>query len=89
MSRERAQVAALTHNVQEVCGQSVQVAFVDQGYTGEEAAQAANQHGIRLEVVKHTEAKRGFVPVAPTMGRGAHLRLARTLSASGNATTSD
>jgi transposase len=59
--QERAQVAALTHNVQEVCGQSVQVAFVDQGYTGEEAAQAANKHGIRLEVVKHTEAKRGFV----------------------------
>jgi transposase len=34
---------------------------VDQGYTGEDAAEAAKQHGIRLEVVKHSEAKRGFV----------------------------
>ena len=59
--QERAQVAALAQNVQEVCGQSVQIAFVDQGYTGEDAAQAAKQHGIRLEVVKHSEAKRGFV----------------------------
>jgi len=37
------------------------VAFVDQGYTGEAAAEQAEASGIRLEVVKHTEAKRGFV----------------------------
>src|SRR6478609_4876815 len=59
--QERAQVAALARDVQAVCGTSVQLAFVDQGYTGENAADAAKQHGIRLEVVKHTEAKRGFV----------------------------
>src|SRR5437764_1176895 len=34
---------------------------VYQGYTGTSAAQQAEAHGIRLEVVKHTEAKRGFV----------------------------
>ncbi len=34
---------------------------VDQGYTGEEAADAAQEHGIQLEVVKLSEAKRGFV----------------------------
>jgi transposase len=34
---------------------------VDQGYTGEAPAAAAAAHGIRLEVVKHPEAKRGFV----------------------------
>ena len=34
---------------------------VDQGYTGEEAAEAAQEHGIQLEVVKLPEAKRGFV----------------------------
>jgi transposase len=39
----------------------VELAYVDQGYTGESAMQAAEKHGIRLEVVKHTEAKRGFV----------------------------
>jgi transposase len=37
------------------------LAYVDQGYTGEAAEQAAAEHGIQLKVVKHTEAKRGFV----------------------------
>ena len=59
--QERAQVAALAAKVQEVTGDSVAVAFVDQGYTGDEAAAAAEQHGIRLEVVKLPTAKRGFV----------------------------
>lgn len=59
--QERAQVAALAQEVQEITGQSVELAYVDQGYTGEEVAEAAAAHGIQLEVVKHTEAKRGFV----------------------------
>ena len=37
------------------------MAFVDQGYTGRAAAEAAAGVGIRLEVVKLPEAKRGFV----------------------------
>ena len=37
------------------------LAYVDQGYTGPTAAEAAQSHGIRLEVVKHPMAKRGFV----------------------------
>jgi transposase len=59
--QERAQVSELAAKVQAVTGQTVQIAFVDQGYTGDDAAQRAREHGIRLEVVKHTEAKRGFV----------------------------
>ncbi len=59
--QERAQVAELAAKVQEATGDSVEVAFVDQGYTGDEAAAAAEQHGIRLEVVKLPTAKRGFV----------------------------
>jgi transposase len=59
--QERAQVAALSQKVQEVTGGSVEVAFVDQGYTGEDAADQAAAEGIKLEVVKHPEAKRGFV----------------------------
>lgn len=59
--QDRAQVAELAHAVQAATGQNVQVAFVDQGYTGEQAAAEAAQHGMRLEVVKHHEAKRGFV----------------------------
>jgi transposase len=42
-------------------GGHVQIAFVDQGYTGADAAKQASDHGIKLEVVKHTEAKKGFV----------------------------
>jgi transposase len=39
----------------------VAVAFGNQGSTGDAAAAAARSHGIALEVVKHTEAKRSFV----------------------------
>src|SRR5262249_49744116 len=39
--QERAQVAELTAKVQEVTGGTVEVAFVDQGYTGEAAAEQA------------------------------------------------
>jgi transposase len=60
-AQDRAQVGALAGAVQEATGASVEVAFVDQGYTGEEAAEAARSHGVALEVVKHPEAKRGFV----------------------------
>ena len=42
-------------------GDSVELAFVDQGYSGPKPAAAASAHGIELEVVKATEAKRGFV----------------------------
>ena len=59
--QERTQVAALAAKVQEITGRTVEVAFVDQGYTGDGAATQAQEHGIRLEVVKHTEAKKGFV----------------------------
>jgi transposase len=59
--QERAQVAELTAKLQEVTGGTVEIAFVDQGYTGEAAADDAKAHGIQLEVVKHTEAKKGFV----------------------------
>jgi PP-loop superfamily ATP-utilizing enzyme len=41
--------------VQEVTGENVEIAFVDQAYTGEQAAQEAAQHGIKLEVVKLPE----------------------------------
>jgi transposase len=59
--QERAQVGALAAAVQAVTGQTVEVAFVDQGYTGEAPAAAAQEHGIQLEVVKLPETKHGFV----------------------------
>lgn len=39
----------------------VELAFVDQGYTGEEPAERAAEQGIELEVIKLPEAKKGFV----------------------------
>ena len=59
--QDRAQVAHLAQAVQDATGQTVEVAFVDQGYTGADAEQAAADRGIRLEVVKLPDAKRGFV----------------------------
>jgi transposase len=59
--QDRAQVADLARQVQAATGDRVEVAFVDQGYTGEQPAQAAAAQGLRLEVVKLPEAKRGFV----------------------------
>jgi transposase len=59
--QDRAQVGRLAEAVQAATGESVELAYVDQGYTGEAAADAAAQHGIKLEVVKLPQAKRGFV----------------------------
>jgi transposase len=59
--QERAQVGDLVKDVQEVTGENVEVAFVDQGYTGGEPAEQAARQGVRLMVVKLEEAKRGFV----------------------------
>jgi transposase len=59
--QDRAQVEELAQQVQEVTGETVEVAFVDQGYTGERPAQAAQAHGLQLEVVKLPEAKKGFM----------------------------
>jgi len=59
--QDRDQVARLVAHVQDVTDESVQIAFVDQGYTGEAPAEAAAAQGIHLEVVKLPEAKKGFV----------------------------
>ena len=59
--QDRKEVDALAEAIQEVSGESVKLAHVDQGYTGEQQEQEASEHGIRLEVVKHPETGRGFV----------------------------
>jgi transposase len=59
--QDRAQVGQLAAATQEATGQSVKLAYVDQGHTGEEPAQAARNNDIELEMVKLSEAKRGFV----------------------------
>jgi transposase len=59
--QERAQVEELAKGVQAVSGEHVELAYVDPGYTGEEPAAVAAEHGIQLAVVKLPEAKQGFV----------------------------
>ena len=59
--QDRAQVDEMAKRIQAATGDSVEVAFVDQGYTGEQPAQAAAEHGIQLEVVKLPKVKHGFV----------------------------
>ena len=58
---DRKEVGKLSEEIQQATQEKVELAYVDQGYTGERAAEAAHSRGISLEVVKHEEAKRGFV----------------------------
>jgi len=57
---DRAQGDALCQRVRQGTGQQVQVAYVDQGYTGEEAEDAAAVHDIDLLVVAKPEGQTGF-----------------------------
>ena len=59
--QDRAQVAELAAAVQAATGDHVELAYVDAGYTGAAPEAAAAEVGMRLEVVKLPEAKRGFV----------------------------
>ena len=59
--QDRAQVGDLAKALHEATDGNAELTYVDQGYTGEKPAAAAKEHGLRLEVIKHHEAKRGFV----------------------------
>jgi transposase len=59
--QERAQVEELAQAVQNVTDDNIEIAFVDQGYTGPTPQQAAQEQGIHLEVIKLPQAKKGFV----------------------------
>ena len=59
--QERDQAAELARQVQAVTGNSVELAYVDQGYTGDDTKEAVAKHGIRLEVVQVPKGTRGFV----------------------------
>jgi transposase len=55
------QVKRTAKAVQKATGQSAGIAYIDQGYTGDQAQDDAEDHGIILHVVKLSGAKRGFV----------------------------
>jgi transposase len=60
-AQDRAQGAQVAAQLQAVTGAAVDVAFVEQGHTGDPPAQDAAAHGLHLAVVKLPEAKKGFV----------------------------
>ena len=47
--------------MQEAAGETVKLAWADQGYTGEQARQDAQASEIDLQIVKLPEARKGFV----------------------------
>jgi transposase len=59
--QDRAQVAELAEQVQGVTGGTVEVAFVDQGYTGAQVRRDAASQGLKVIVVKLSDIKHGFV----------------------------
>jgi transposase len=65
--QDRAQVSELAKRMQEETGETVEIAFVDQGYTGENAADAAGEHGVKLEVAPLPTAKKGLVLSQPRL----------------------
>jgi transposase len=79
--QERAYVGELADRVQEATGESVEISFVDQGYTGERPSEEAEAHGITLEVVKHEEAR--LCALAEEMGCGTRFRVGIAFSAVG------
>lgn len=60
-AQDRSRVERLVRDVQAATGGSVELAHVDQGYTGERAAADARGHGVRPDAVKLPAAKHGFV----------------------------
>jgi hypothetical protein len=68
--------------VQEEAGETVEIAYVDKSYTGENAADAPGEHGIKLEDVKLPTA-REYLSSYRDDGGGAKFRLDVTLSPPG------
>ncbi|BBU64141.1 IS5 family transposase (plasmid) [Methylosinus sp. C49] len=56
---DRAEVGKLAEAVQQATDESVELIYVDQGYTGERAADAAKAQGVELCVVKLSEYSSG------------------------------
>ena len=59
--QDRAHVALLLEKVQDVTGGNVELAYADQGYTGEDATKAADADGIELVAVKRPSGQKGFM----------------------------
>ncbi len=70
--QDRAQVGELAEAVQDVTGQSVELAFVDAGYTGEVPAEAAKQAGHPTGSGQASRGQARLCLVASPLGGGEH-----------------
>ena len=59
--QDRDHVAELSEKVQGVTPGHVELAFVDQGYTGQQVIDDAASQGLKIQVIKLSEVKKGFV----------------------------
>lgn len=71
--QERAQVGELCQQVQEITGQTIEVGFGDQGYTGKAPEYEAAVHDIDLQVITKPEGQTGFVLLPAARGANAAL----------------
>ena len=78
-AQDRAQVAALAEAVQAATGDTVELGLRRSRLHRRGGGGAAAAHGMRLEVVKLPEAKRGFVLLAAPLGGRAQLRVGGAL----------
>lgn len=60
-AQDRDAVSELSQATREATNENVEIAFVDGGYRGPLAHNAAKEHGIKLEVVMLPETAKGFV----------------------------
>lgn len=60
-AQDRDAVAALARATQKATGENVQVAYADGAYRGPQAHDAAQEHGIQLQVVMLPDTQKGFV----------------------------
>ena len=78
-AQDRARSAALAEAVQEATGQTVEVAFVDQGYTGEQPGGGRRGARHRAGGGQAAGGQARLRAAAPALGGGAHLRLGGAL----------
>jgi hypothetical protein len=66
--QDRAQVGQLAAAVQGVTGHSVELAIVDQGYTSDEPAQAAQEQGMRHSLASYGSRSSDALPLSVSKG---------------------
>ena len=86
-ANDRAAAAELAEAVQDATGGRVEIAYVDEGYTGDRPARAAAAHGIALEVVKPPR-RSGASSCCPAGGWSSVPSPGRPAAAGSPATTS-